>query len=138
MNLVPYPWLKALHVAAVLIFSGGLLGTGVLLSVLGSDTAASAARERLIEGVRRWDSRVMTPALLAIWALGLSLAMEGGQFRSFWLPAKLVFVLFLSGVHGVQSGTLRRLAGGTPSRLAIGAILPAVLLSLGFIAVWQS
>ena len=133
MNLIPYSWLRALHVAAVLVFVGGLLGIGVFFSALGPDAASSAEQLRLIAGLRRWDGRVTTPALLAVWALGLTLALEGGHFRSIWLPAKLAFVLFLSGVHSVQSGTLRRLAGGAPHRLAMPAILTAVLLSLGLI-----
>jgi len=55
-------------------------------------------------------------AILLVWALGLTLALQGHWFRSVWLPAKLVIVLALSAWHGVQSGVLRRLAGGASTR----------------------
>jgi len=48
-----------------------------------------------------------------VWALGIVLALQGGWFASLWLQAKLAFVVVLSAVHGVQSGALRRLAGGS-------------------------
>lgn len=57
-----------------------------------------------------------SPAMLLVWTLGLALASQGGWFAEPWLMLKLSFVLMLSGLHGVLSGTLRRLAraGGSP------------------------
>ena len=107
-----YPWLKALHVAAALTFVGGVLSVAVLMRTLPSDTplAASIARQ-----VRRWDQAVTTPAMMLVWGLGLTLATSGQWFTAGWLQAKLVFVVILSGLHGIQSGRLRRIAVGTQS-----------------------
>ena len=99
-----YPWLKALHVAAALIFVGGVLSVSVFLH---ASKDAAAART-----VRHWDQRVTAPAMLLVWALGLALGLTGHWFADLWLQAKLVLVLVLSGIHGVQSGRLRKLAGG--------------------------
>lgn len=99
-----YPWLKAFHVAAALTFVGGVLAVSVFLN---ASTDAAAAR-----AVRCWDQAVTTPAMLLVWALGLTLALTGNWFADFWLQAKLVLVIVLSGIHGVQSGRLRRLVGG--------------------------
>ncbi len=120
-----YPWLKALHVAAALTFVGGVLNVAVLLRALPPDAplAASTARQ-----VRRWDQAVTTPAMLLVWGLGLMLATSGQWFTAGWLQAKLVFVVILSGLHGIQSGHLRRIAVGTQSGTVPAVSWPAVLV----------
>lgn len=105
-----YLWLKALHVAAALAFTGGVLVVSVFLAAMTTDHAAVAAMAR---GVRRWDQAVTTPAMLLVWSLGLSLAVTGHWFADGWIQAKLACVGLLSGLHGVQSGRLRRLATGS-------------------------
>ncbi len=125
-----YPWLKALHVASAMIFVSGVLGVAVFLNVAGLDHAD------LARSARRWDQRVTTPAMLLVWTLGLSLALMGGWFREGWLIAKLGFVVALSGVHGVQSAKLRRIAGGVSAApasslsalLIIGSVVVIVVL----------
>lgn len=116
-----YPWLKALHVAAVLIFVGGVLGVSVFLAAASDDLAGVP----LAQQIRRWDQAVTTPAMLVAWAFGLTLALGGSWLSSGWLQAKLVFVVALSAVHGMQSGGLRRLAGGATSRPL--RLMPAIL-----------
>lgn len=125
-----YPWLKALHVAAALAFTGGVLAVSMLLAAVPTGDAGAASVAR---GIRRWDQTVTTPAMLLVWALGLTLAMTGHWFADGWLQAKLAFVLVLSGLHGVQSGRLRRLAGGAairPLRTTPFAIGCAVVIAL--------
>ena len=109
-----YLWLKALHVAAAMIFVGGVLAAAVLLRLLDLYQAPAPAPDwaLVVRRLRRWQRLVTTPAMVAVWELGVTLAIDGGWFRSNWLRAKLVLVLALSAVHGVQSGALRRLAGG--------------------------
>ena len=119
---VLYPWLKALHVAAALAFVGGVLAGSVFLRALpeGDPSIAPMARQ-----VRHWDRTGTTPAMLLVWGLGLTLATSGQWFAAGWLQAKLVLVMGLSGLHGVQSGRLRRLACGAPSRP-----MPATIVTL--------
>ena len=121
-----YPWLKALHVASALIFVGGMFAVAVFLGAASAQPAADAA---LARGVRRWDQAVTTPAMLLTWALGLTLASSGGWLADGWLWAKLILVVVLSLIHGIQSGRLRRLSGGA-------AVPPLVLapLILGCVA----
>ena len=104
-SLDPYLWAKALHVAAVIVFVGGTLATALLLTAMRTfpDQAAPIAT-----ALRGWDQIVTVPAMMATWALGIGLAAAGGWFVSGWLQAKLVLVVVLSGLHGVQSGRLRR------------------------------
>ena len=96
-----YSWLLALHIVAIAIWIGGMLVNGVILGV--------SAERRTIAAARRWNLRLVAPAMLLAWAFGITLAVKGGWFQAHWLSTKLVFVLALSALHGVQSGTLRRM-----------------------------
>jgi putative membrane protein len=131
-----YLWLKALHVAAVLVWVGGLSAAAFAAASKGS--ADEPGRMALLEGVRRWDQRVTSPALLIVWGAGLTLAMQGAWFPAPWLIIKLAIVLLLSALHGILSGTLRRLAhpdaASPPSWLhhapvlIVGGVIAIVLL----------
>jgi uncharacterized membrane protein len=125
-----YLWLKAAHVAAVLIFIGGLFA-----QALGVAAGARGGTET-VDLVSRWDQRVTLPAMIAVWLSGALVAATGAWFSDHWLWAKLVFVVALGGLHGVQSGRLRRLRSG--DRVAPGAspfLVPAAIaLSVAIIA----
>jgi len=106
-----YPWLKGLHVAAAILFVGGVLAETVFLAVHRQAAELGTEQRRAILAFRTWDSLLTTPAMLLVWAFGLTLALWAHWFHSGWLLAKLVLVCVLSGLHGIQSGTLRHLAG---------------------------
>ena len=119
-----YTVLKALHVGAALVFAGGVLATAVLLQAARRLTLAARPVARV---ALRWSRVVTTPAMLLVWSLGLVLGIEGGWFSEPWLQAKLAFVLILSALHGVQSGVLRRWAGGMVPSPAIKSPVAALL-----------
>ncbi len=108
-----YLCLKAIHVAAVLCWIGGLLTAAVTIAAVSAMRADPAApgRTTVVEVVRSWERRVTLPAMLVAWGAGLVLAMQGQWFGAPWLTFKLALVLALSALYGVLSGTLRRLAG---------------------------
>ncbi|MBL6080061.1 CopD family protein [Belnapia sp. T18] len=126
------PWLKALHVAAVLLFAGGLLAQSLAVAAALRDSVSPGVLVRL----RQWDQRVTVPALLSAWAFGIATALGEGWFGAGWLSAKLLLVVALTGLHGLQAGALRRLAleAGRPPR-GLGRAPVAVVLSLVAIAV---
>ena len=124
-----YPWIKALHVVAAITFVSGVLTTALLLSALPDEDVPSAAA--FIRRARRWDKWVTTPAMVATWALGLTLGLAGQWFASGWLIAKLVVVVALSGFHGALSTRLRLAASGRPP----GRLSWAPLVVLGSVAV---
>ncbi|WP_187301294.1 CopD family protein [Aureimonas sp. AU20] len=103
--------MKALHVASVLIFVGGLVAQTVAIASLRIETGST------LEAVERWDRRVTTPALFATWLLGIVIAVQGAFFTSGWLMAKLAIVLALSSLHGIQAGRLRRAVYGQPGAI---------------------
>jgi len=106
-----YLWLKALHVAAVLIWTGGLV-VAALATTRASKLGADAS---LIETIQRFDARVTSPAMFVVWGAGLALAMLGQWFPSPWLIVKLAIVVLLSALHGVLAATLRRRSLRDPS-----------------------
>jgi uncharacterized membrane protein len=128
-----YLWLKALHVASAMLFAGGIV---LVTVVLNASAAPSAPDSEWLQRVRRWDRLVTSPALLLVWALGLTLAITGERFSDLWLQAKLVFVVVLSGLHGLQSGRLRRLAAGASSPVInSGAIVVGSIVAIAILAV---
>lgn len=121
-----YPWLKAAHVACALLFVGGIVAGGLLLAAGPAMADQGAAFATVL---RRWDRVVTTPAMLGVWAFGIGLASAGGWFTSGWLQAKLVLVVLLSAIHGLQSGQIRRLAVGTNVKplWAAALVVPSVI-----------
>ena len=127
-----YLWLKALHVAAVLVWTGGLL-TAAFASARAPKSVADMS---LIEAIQRFDARITSPAMFVVWSAGLTLAVLGQWFPSPWLVAKLAVVVVLSALHGILSATLRRLSKGDASPPAWLRHTPvAILASLLAIAI---
>jgi uncharacterized membrane protein len=124
-----YLWLKALHVAAVLVWIGGLFAAAFIVTTASKESPGEPGRTALIEAIRRWDQRVTSPALLVVWGAGLTLVMQGAWFPAPWLIVKLGIVVLLSALHGVLSGTLRRRghsdASSPPSWLQYAPLLIA-------------
>ncbi len=123
-----YLWVKAAHIIFVIYWMAGLFLLPRYLvhhqEALGSPQAADWVRRE--ELLRRM---ILTPSILIVWLLGLSLAanlglFEGGEGLG-WLHAKLLLVLALSGFHGWAVGYSRKLAAGR------GGIRPRILRILG-------
>jgi len=94
---------------------------------------AATQDARWLDPIRRWDRRVTLPAMLVVFALGLTMAMQAGWFPSPWLMTKLAIV---AALHGALSGRLRRLdqeAGSGPAALLYAA--PATILGVVLIAI---
>lgn len=131
MNLDAYSVIKAVHVAAAITFVAGVLLATITLSAAGKEQAGPSA---LLVAIRQWDTRVTTPAMLLVWALGLTLTMLGHWLPSGWLIAKLLLVVLLSGLHGVTSGRLRRLASGATA--VRGIVSPLLVVAVATIIVF--
>lgn len=130
-----YACLKALHVACALLFVGGVIADAIVLSAsrLMRDGVAPMAAKVL------WWGRIVTvPAMLGVWAFGISMSLEGGWFQYGWLEIKLLFVVFVSGIHGVQSGQIRRLSQGVAvSPKGIMPLIVAASFAIAALAVMK-
>ncbi len=105
----PYLWLKWLHIVSVISWMAGLLYLPRLFVYHAENGVSSPQAETFKVMERRLYKAIMTPAMLASWLFGLALIWSlGVDFSSdFWIWAKLVLVLVLTGFHG-HLGKIRR------------------------------
>lgn len=127
-----YEWLKVGHIVALIAWMAALLYLPRLMVYHADSPAGSIQSETFKIMERRLLRAIMTPAMIATWIFGLSLAVQGGWFRSGWLYAKLLLVLGLSGMHGWLAGAVRAFAEDRNRRSArfyrIANEVPTVLL----------
>ena len=95
-----YPWLKALHLIAAVSWMAGLFYLPRLFvyhaerGVPGSELSETF---KVME--RRLLRRIMRPAMIVTWVLGLGLVAIGGWWSEWWFYVKLAAVVGLSGFH---------------------------------------
>ena len=112
-----YLWIKAAHLIFVIFWVAGLFMLPRYLvyhqeALARGDAGAAAlwvARETKLRNI------ILTPGLVLVWVLGLTLATVGQHWAEGWLHAKLLFVLALSGYHGWSVGYAKKLAAGKPT-----------------------
>lgn len=122
---------KALHLVAMALWMGGMIVVPL---------AAAGAASDDIRRLRRVYATVATPAMIAVWLLGLSIATASGALQEGWLLAKLALVFVLSGLHGAIAGRLRRAAqrgGADPALARLPVAAAALLTAVAFLAVFR-
>ncbi len=107
-----YPWVQAAHVIAVIFWMAGLFMLPRFL-VYHMETAIGSVEDAAwIQREARLKRIILTPGIVAVWALGLSLATSYGLAGAGWLHAKIAVVVLLSGYHGWASATASKFARG--------------------------
>jgi protoporphyrinogen IX oxidase len=107
-----YPWIKALHIVAVVAWMAGLLYLPRLF-VYHADAPAGSDLTRVFTVMERRLLRgIMLPAATATVILGGVLASVPGivDWQRGWIWAKLVLVLALGGFHMMLAAWHRRFA----------------------------
>ena len=107
-----YAWIKAAHVIFVIFWIAGLFMLPRYYVYHQEAPAGSAEEARWIERERKLRRIIITPAMLMVWALGLTLAYSSGAWNQTWLQLKLLLVVGLSAYHGWMIGYGRKLARG--------------------------
>ena len=111
MFLSPYvDWILAFHILAVIAWMAGMLYLPRLFVYHSEVRAGSETSELLKVWERNLLRRIVNPAMIAVWVLGLTLAYVTGDYADTWLQIKFIFVLGLSGLHGFFAGSVRRFA----------------------------
>jgi putative membrane protein len=110
-----YVWLKAGHIIFVIFWIAGLFMLPRFYVYHQEAAPGSEEEARWIERERRLRHIIVTPAMIMVWLLGLSLAWVTDAWTQPWFIAKLLLVLVLSGYHGWMIGYGRRLAAGQRS-----------------------
>ncbi len=107
-----YPWVKAAHLIFVIFWIAGLFMLPRFLIYQVVSPPGSAEDLAWVERVRRLRSIILSPSMILVWLLGLSLALDIGAFQMPWFHAKLLLVVLLSGYHGWAVSLSKRIAKG--------------------------
>jgi putative membrane protein len=138
-----YPWLKAFHIISVIAWTAGLLYLPRLFVYHAMAPPGSDRSEVFKVMERRLERAIMTPALVATYVFGVSLAATPGivDWRRGWIWAKLAGVLGLTLFHLALIGWRRafaedrnrhsprffRVANEIPSALIVAIVFLVVL-----------
>jgi uncharacterized membrane protein len=97
--------IKALHILSDFLLIGGMLINAFVISMV-----PAPIRVGVIERLRKYDRTVTTAGLAGAWIFGLWLAFGFTGFAgNGWLHAKLLLVVLLSALHGMQQAAMRKM-----------------------------
>jgi protoporphyrinogen IX oxidase len=105
-----YRWILALHVMAVIAWMAGMFYLPRLFVYHCGAEPGSKQSETFKVMERRLLTQIINPAMIVAWAVGIWLIVAAGLIHAGWLQAKLVFVLLLSGFHGMLAAYVRDFA----------------------------
>ncbi|GLK68773.1 protoporphyrinogen oxidase HemJ [Hansschlegelia plantiphila] len=128
----PYLWIKTLHVVAVISWMAAMLYLPRLFVYHAGAAAGSELSETFKVMERRLLRGIATPAMIVSWIAGLLLVWKGGWMTAGWLHGKLLFVVILSGIHGMLARFTRDFANDRNRKTAkfyrVLNEVPAVLM----------
>jgi putative membrane protein len=96
-----YPWIKALHIVAVMAWMAGMLYLPRLYVYHAGAAPGSEASEMLKVMERRLLRAIVNPAMVASFVLGVLLLVAIDAWDQGWVWAKLAFVLAMGAIHGL-------------------------------------
>ena len=129
-----YPWLKIGHVTFMVFWLAGLFMLPRQCIYMLDHAPGSPGEAKWAERMGKLRKIILTPSIIVVWLLGLTLAYATGAFDQGWLHAKLTFVLILSGFHGWLVAQSKKMARGmrplTEKQLRLFGEAPGILLVL--------
>lgn len=97
-----YPWIKSIHVMAVMSWMAGIFYLPRLFVYHTERVTAGSDTDEMFQVMERRLLRgIMNPAMIATWVLGLALVMTPGivDWGMVWPWAKAASVLTMTGFH---------------------------------------
>ena len=107
-----YAWIKAGHVIFVIFWIAGLFMLPRYYVYHQESDAGSPEEARWIDREKKLRNIIITPAMILVWILGLTLASITGAWSEGWFHLKFAAVIGLSAYHGWLVGYGRKLARG--------------------------
>ncbi len=131
------PWLRALHVVAVISWMAGLLYLPRLFVYHCDAPAGSPQSETFKVMERRLLRAIMNPAMVVAWIVGLAMVWSQDLWGAGWMQAKLVLVAAMTWMHHVLARWRKdfaedrntrparsyRIANEVPTLLMIGIVI---------------
>ena len=105
MLLAIYPWVKALHLLAVIALYAGLMYLPRLFVYHHQAEPGGEAENYFMQMERRLFKGIMNPALVVVWICGLlMIAAQPSLLGHVWFIVKLIGVIAVTGIHRVEIG----------------------------------
>ena len=128
------PWVKALHVIAIIAWMAGMLYLPRLFVYHADAPKGSALSETFKVMERRLLKAIVNPSMILAFVTGIALAFLTGYWQAPWLQAKFILVLGLGGLHGYFARCVRTFAADANTRPAgfyrLLNEVPTVLMAL--------
>ncbi|WP_066529363.1 CopD family protein [Erythrobacter sp. CCH5-A1] len=129
-----YLFLKSGHVIFMVFWMAGLFMLPRQCIYMLDHAPGSEGEAKWAERMGKLRKIILTPSLIIVWVLGLSMAYGGGWLTSGWLHAKLTLVVAMTGYHGWLVGQTKKMARGerplSEKTLRMIGEVPGVLLIL--------
>lgn len=109
---VTYLWIKAGHVIFVIFWIAGLFMLPRYYVYHQESAPGSAEERRWIDREHKLRTIIITPAMILVWAFGITLATVGHLWTEGWLHLKLLLVIGLTAYHGWMVGYGKKLTRG--------------------------
>ncbi|MGQ0565026.1 MAG: protoporphyrinogen oxidase HemJ [Gemmobacter sp.] len=110
-----YPWIKSLHVMAVIAWMAGLFYLPRIYVYHAERAKAGGEVDKVFQVMEAKLLRlIMNPSMIVTWAAGLALVMTPGivDWTSYWPWTKALAVLLLTWFHMWLAARRKDFAGG--------------------------
>ena len=107
-----YPWIKAAHLTFVIFWMAGLFILPRFYVYHHETTPGSAEDRAWIEREDRVRTIILTPSMIIVWLLGLTLVWVTHAWDQHWFQLKFLLVVALSGYQGWLGSYGKNLAAG--------------------------
>lgn len=138
--LTHYAWLKSAHLVFVIAWMAGLMYLPRLFIYHFQASAKGEAEGFFLIMERRLLKGIMTPSMVVVWLLALTMIFANPAIASQgWFAVKLVAVIGISAVHMIYASAQKKFAGGERPRTEkfwrIANEVPFVLMIIAIIMV---
>ncbi|MAP93331.1 MAG: hypothetical protein CMK07_00115 [Ponticaulis sp.] len=133
-------WVKAFHIIFVIAWMAGMLMLPRLMVYRLEATPGGETDEMMKKAITRLRHIILTPSMVIVWILGITLAALQWDFihKEIWFWLKIAMVVGISALHGVFIGMNRKIGtdkAPNPKTLRMINEIPFILAIIAIIAV---
>lgn len=115
--LAAYPWIKSLHLIAVIAWIAGMMYLPRLFVYHMQAERGGEAEGYFVQMERRLLKGIINPSMIAAWVLGGAMIYANpGLLGAPWFHVKLAAAIGVSAIHGLYAGAQKRFEKGERPR----------------------